>query len=75
MKTLENFIAEKNTNDFNSIYTVINEKNISLLEKMIDYVKKNGETQFKVTSIIDGELTDVEVFNYDNEPSKRYIKL
>lgn len=72
MKTLENFITEKNENSF---YTVINEKNLSLLEKMIDYVKKNGETQFRITSITDGELTDVEVFNYNNEPSKRHIKL
>ena len=39
------------------------------------YVNKNGETEFRFTTKPADTLLSIEVFNANNEPGKRYIKL
>lgn len=72
MKGLNEFINEEMKSSFD---TIINKDNISLLEKVIDYVNKNGETEFRFTTKPADTLLSIEVFNANNEPGKRYIKL
>ena len=82
MKTLNEYLNENNdinlfekNKDHVSIETKINKDNIKLFEKLIDYVNKNGEGEFRLTTELGGYFSSIELFDYDKEPGKRYIKL
>lgn len=80
MKTLNEYINENNdinllekSKDYASIETKINKDNIKLFEKLIDYVNKNGEAEFRLTTELGGYFSSIELFDYNSD--KRYKEL
>ena len=76
MKKIEEFIAEK-SNNHASFYTTINKDNVSLLQKVVNYVNSKGEATFEFTTELNGNafagnFSSVRLFDENAKPGEKF---
>lgn len=79
MKKLEEFITEK-SKSLATFYTTINKDNVSLLQKVVDYVNANGEAAFEFTTELTGNafagnFSSVRIFDENAKPGEKFKEL